>query len=153
MFLYPMDEIDGDWFDLVMDVSSYAGAIKGFTVRFDVQIDENEDYINNTPANDFYIDEITFDEVEDPREGTDPNIVIEQSGVNDMKVYSANSTIYFEAENASRADLFDMLGRNITSIDLENHSGQKEIAVQNGGIYILRVASGNKVHTAKVLVR
>ncbi len=153
MFLYPMEEIDGDWFDLVMDVSSYAGAIKGFTVRFDVRIDDDENYINNTPARDFYIDEITFDGVEDPREGTDPSIGIEQSGVNKMKVYSANSTIYFEAENASRAELFDVLGRNITTIDLDNYSGQNEIAVQNPGIYILRVASGNKVNTAKVLVR
>ncbi len=153
MFLYPMDEIDGDWFDLVMDVSSYAGAIKGFTIRFDVRIDENDDYINNTPARDFYADEITFDGVEDPREGTDPSIGIDPSLVNEMKAYSANSTIYFEIESASRADLFDMLGRNITSLELGNSSGLNSIAVENTGIYILRVASGNKVHTAKVLVK
>jgi hypothetical protein len=153
MFIYPKDEIDGDWFDLVMDVSSYASAIKGFTIRFDVRIDENEDFINNTPARDFYADEITFDAEEDPREGEDPTLGIETSGVNKMKAYSVNNTIYFKTENASRADLFDMLGRNITSVDLENNSGLHSIDVQDGGIYILRVASGSKVHTAKVFVR
>jgi hypothetical protein len=153
MFLYPKDEIDGDWFDLVMDVSSYAGAIKGFTIRFDVRIDDEENYINNTPARDFYADEITFDAEEDPREGVDPNIGVEASIAKEMKVYSANNTIFFETENASRADLFDMLGRNITSVDLGNRSGENSISVENTGIYILRVASGNKVHTAKVLVR
>lgn len=153
MFIYPKDEIDGDWFDLVMDVSSYAGAIKGFTIRFDVRIDDDENYINNTPARDFYADEITFDAEEDPREGTDPSIGIDPSGVNELKAYSVNSTIYFETENANRADLFDMLGRNMTSLELGNRSGLNSIAVEHSGIYILRVASGNKIHTAKVLVR
>jgi len=151
MFPYPLDDIDGDWYDLVMDVSSYADAIKGFTVRCDVQI-VDDNYIK-TPARDFYIDEITFDGEEDGREGDGSGIEIGQSGLNEMKAYSVNNTIFFETENASRADLFDMLGRNITSVDLRNNSGLHSIDVETRGIYILRVASGSKVHTAKVLVR
>lgn len=60
MFTYPKDEIAGEWFDLVWDLSSYA-AIKSLAVRFDVQTDGLGNWINNTPAGDFYVDAVTLD--------------------------------------------------------------------------------------------
>lgn len=154
MFLYPMEEIDGDWFDLVWDLSTNMAALKSFTVRFDIRMDADENYLNGTPARNFYVDEITLDDVEDPREGTDPSIGIEKDKTASMIIYSMDRTIYFDMPGAERAEVYDMLGRKVASAEnLGNLSGQHAIEVPQQGVYILRVAAGNRVATEKILVK
>ena len=152
MFIYPMDEIDGDWFDLVWDLSDLI-AIKAFTVRFDVQWDENDNWINGTPARDFYMDEITLDDNPDQRESIEPsgNRGVAKDGK--MLVYSENRTIYFSLPGAIQAEVFDMLGRKINSQQLDAGSGINSFSVSQKGIYILRVSTGKKISTVKILVR
>lgn len=150
IFLYPKDEIDGDWFDLVWDLSSY-NAIKSLTVRFDVQWDEFDEWINGTPARDFYMDELTLDANEDQREG---NVGVKTIKVNSLKTYSRNNTIFFTMNNASDVQVFDYLGRKIVSQKFNSNSGENSISVPHSGMYILRVGSADgKVATAKILVR
>ncbi|MBE0654087.1 MAG: T9SS type A sorting domain-containing protein, partial [Bacteroidales bacterium] len=150
MFVYPKDEIDGDWFDLVWDLSNYI-AIKAFTVRFDVQWDEEENWINGTPARDFYMDAVALDDNPDPREGN-VGVKIEKAG--NMLVYSVGNTIYFNKPGATRAEVYDVTGRTVNSKQLNPGSELNSISVPQNGIYILRVAEGNTAaSTVKILVR
>jgi hypothetical protein len=152
MFVYPKDEIGGDWFDLVWDLSSYV-AIKAMTVRFDVRLDATQNWINGTPARDFYMDEVTLDANPDQREiisgiGVTP---LEQS---DLLVYSVDRTVYFSSPNASRIDLYDLSGRSVVSQTLSETSGWNAISVPGNGIYILRVGTRNgKISHAKIFVK
>jgi hypothetical protein len=153
MFIYPMDEIDGDWFDLVWDLTSVASTVKAFTVRFDVRMDSEENYINNTPARDFYVDEITIDGIEDPREGTDPSIGVEEDKLGKMHFYAYNRTIFFDMPGAEMAEVYDVLGKRIASRQLDRSAGLNSISVPQEGIYILRVKADHTLSTAKVLVK
>lgn len=153
MFIYPMEEIDGDWFDLVWDLTSVASTIKAFTVRFDVRLDADENYINNTPARDFYVDEITIDGIEDPREGTDPSIGVEEDRLGNMRFYAYNRTIFFDMPGAEMAEVYDVLGKRVATRQLDRSAGLNSISVPQEGIYILRVKADHKISTAKVLVK
>ncbi|TSA37629.1 MAG: T9SS C-terminal target domain-containing protein [Porphyromonadaceae bacterium] len=152
MFVYPKDEIDGDWFDLVWDLSSYI-AVKAITVRFDVRVDASQNWINNTPARDFYMDDVTLDANPDQRENTS-SIGIELSKMAEMLVYSMNKTIYFSLPNASRAYIYDLSGRNVVSQTLNGGSDLNAISVPDNGIYILKVGTKDgKVSTVKIFVK
>lgn len=152
MFTYPKTEIEGEWFDLVWDLSSYT-AIKSFAVRFDVRTDDLGNWINGTPEGDFYMDDVTLDGNPDQREKT----VIQSvkfSNAGSMKVYTSEKTIYFSATEAASVSVYDMLGRNVVSRTLNNSSELNAIAVPNTGIYILKVGSKTgEVSTAKVVVK
>ncbi len=151
MFTYPKEEIDGEWFDLVWDLSSYV-AIKSFAVRFDVRTDTEGNFINS-PAGDFYFDEVTIDANPDQRE-TSSTIGVKSNFRSDMKVYSVDKTIYFSVPDASRADVYDMLGRNVISSRMNANSELNAISVPNKGIYILKVGTNDgSVSTAKVSVK
>ncbi|MFA5815776.1 MAG: T9SS type A sorting domain-containing protein [Bacteroidales bacterium] len=152
LFLYPKDEIDGEWFDLVWDLSSYI-AVKAITVRFDVQMDENQNWINGTPARDFYMDDVILDANPDQRENTS-SIGIEPLKMPEMLVYSMDKTIYFSLPNASRAYVYDLLGRNVVSQTLNGGSDLNAISVPDNGIYILKVGTKDgKVSTVKIFVK
>jgi hypothetical protein len=152
MFTYPKTEISGEWFDLVWDLSSYA-AIKSVAVRFDVQTDELGGWINNTPAGDFYMDDITLDGNPDQRETTVIQSV-KPSNAGNLKVYTSERTIYFSSNDAVNANVYDMLGRNVVSRTINNGSDLNALVVPNTGIYILKVGSKTgAVSTAKVFVK
>jgi len=151
MFVYPKDEIDGDWFDLVWDLSSYT-AIKAMTVRFDARMDEGGNWINGTPARDFYMDEVTLDGNPDQRE------MISSIGVEPWKselvVYSVGKTVYFSLPNATSAYVYDLSGRSIIYETLTGGTEVNAFAVPEPGIYILRVATSNgKVAAVKIYVK
>jgi len=151
MFVYPKDEIDGDWFDLVWDLSSYM-AIKAFTVRFDVQVDGEGNWINGTPARDFYMDEVVLDGNPDQREfisSVGHNLID-----NKLRAYSVEKTIYFSHPSPEQVYLFDMSGRMSYSSNLDGSEDLKAISVATSGIYILKVRTREgKLATAKVFVQ
>jgi hypothetical protein len=151
MFYYPMSEIDGEWFDLVWDLSSYT-AIKAMTIRFDVQVDENGDYINGTPAGNFWVDGIVLDDNPYEREGTlDVDNRIDATPT--LRAWAGIQTIKFSHANASHAQVFDILGRSIVSANLTAGSDLHTIAVPQNGLYILRVTNTEGVvSNVKVLV-
>lgn len=151
MFVYPMEDVDGDWFDLVWDLSSYV-AIKGMTVRFDVRLDAEQNWINGTPARDFYMDEVTLDANPDQRE------MISSIGINPMEkseltAYSNNRTVYFSMPDATRVVLYDISGKAIVYQALTGNTNLNAIRVPGNGIYILKVGTRNgKIASAKIFV-
>ena len=151
MFVYPKDEIGGDWFDLVWDLSSYT-AIKAMTVRFDVRVDASQNWINGTPARDFYMDEVTLDANPDQRElisSIGDNLLVKS----DLVAYSLNRTIFFTLPDAQRASLYDLSGKCIVTRMLADNSGMNAIQVPNNGIFILKVENrSGKSSTAKIYV-
>ncbi len=150
MFYYPYSEIDGEWFDLVWDLSSYT-AIKAFTIRFDVQMDDEDNYINS-PEGVFYIDAIVLND--DPFEREGSVNVWEPSTQENFKVYSYNNIIYFSADNVVKAQVFDILGREVISRNFIPGSEQYSLTVPQNGIYILRIMheDGN-LSSRKVMVK
>jgi hypothetical protein len=152
MFVYPKDEIEGDWFDLVWDLSSYT-AIKAMTVRFDVRMDDQNNWINGTPARDFFMDEVTLDANPDQRE------MISSIGdmphrISELKAYSLDRTIYFSMPSADQVYLFDLSGRTTVLRKLDGSSDLKTIQVPNQGIYMIKVLTRDgKVGTAKIYVQ
>jgi len=152
MLSYPKDDINGEWFDLVLDLSSYS-AIKAFTLRYDVRKDLSGNWIDNTPARDFYLDEVTLDGNPDQREvittGVKPSI-----NKTDLKFYTMGRTIYFSLPDASRVNVYDMVGRNVASQNLNNSSELNAITVPNSGMYILKVGTRNgNCSTVKFIVK
>jgi hypothetical protein len=151
MFTYPKDEIGGEWFDLVWDLSSYA-AIKSFAVRYDVLKDGTGNWINS-PAGNFYMDEVTLDANADPRtviiSGLKPSV-----NKTDLKAYTTGRTIYFSLPDASRVSVYDMVGKNVASQNLSNGAQLNAISVSNSGMYVLKVGTkSGKVSTIKLLVK
>lgn len=152
MFVYPKDEIDGDWFDLVWDLSSYT-AIKALTVRFDVRVDASQNWINGTPARDFYMDEVVLDANPDQREMIS-SIGTELLPKPELQAYSKDRTIYFSLPDAYQANLFDLSGRIIVSKTLGGNSDLHAITVPDNGIYILNVGTRKgKVAAVKIFVK
>jgi hypothetical protein len=151
MFNYPKDEIGGDWFDLVWDLSSYA-AIKSFAVRYDVRKDESGNWINGTPAGHFFMDEVTLDGNADQRE-----VITSLKPSNtktELKAYTTGRTINFSMPDAARVSVYDMIGKNVASQNLANGAQLNTITVPNSGMYILKVETkGGKVSTAKLIVK
>jgi hypothetical protein len=151
MFFYPMSEIDGEWFDLVWDLSSYT-AIKAITVRFDVQVDDNGDYINGTPAGNFWVDGIVLDDNAYEREGS-VNVDDLKDSTPALKAWSVDRSIKFSQQNAAHAQVFDVLGRSVVSTPLATGSDLHTINVPKNGLYILRVTNSDGfVSNVKVLV-
>ncbi len=151
MFVYPKEEIDGDWFDLVWDLSSYT-AIKAMTVRFDVRMDAGQNWINGTPARDFFMDEVTLDANPDQREFISAigDVPLAKS---DLVAYSVNRTVFFSMPDASRASLYDLSGKEIVTRMLDDNTALNAIQVPRNGIYILKVGTRNgKVTSAKIYV-
>jgi hypothetical protein len=151
MFTYPKSEINGEWFDLVYDLSSYA-AIKSFAVRFDVKKDAQGNWIK-TPAGHFFMDEVTLDGNPDPREkiilGLKPTI-----NKTELKAYTTGRTIYFSLPDASRVSVYDMVGKNVASQNLSNGAQLNAVSVSNSGMYILKVETkSGKVSTTKLVVK
>lgn len=152
MFVYPKEEIDGDWFDLVWDLSSYV-AIKAMTVRFDVRLDESQNWINGTPARDFYMDEIVLDANPDQREMIS-GIGIEPWEKPAIEVYSIDKTVYFSMPDATHVYMYDLSGRSIISRSLSGGPEVNAIAVPQSGFYILRVGTRDgKISAVKVYVK
>jgi len=152
MFVYPKDEIDGDWFDLVWDLSSYT-AIKAMTVRFDVRLDATQNWINGTPERDFYMDEVVLDANPDQREMIS-SIGIEPWNKPEISAYEINRTIYFSLPDASRADLYDLSGRSISTTTLRGGTQLNAISAPGNGIYILKVGTNNgKVSAVRIYVK
>jgi hypothetical protein len=152
MLVYPKEEIDGDWFDLVWDLSSYV-AIKAMTVRFDVRLDASQNWINGTPARDFYMDEVVLDANPDQREMIS-SIGIEPWKTSELAVYSIDRMVYFSMPNATHAYVYDLSGRSIISKSLTGGSELNAIAVPETGIYILRVGTREgKVAAVKIYVK
>ncbi len=152
MFVYPKDEIDGDWFDLVWDLSSYT-AIKAMTVRFDVRLDATQNWINGTPARDFYMDEVVLDANPDQREMIS-SIGIEPWNKPEIFAYEVNRTIYFSLPDATRAYLYDLSGRNISATTLKGGTELNAISAPGNGIYILKVGTNNgKVSAVRIYVK
>jgi hypothetical protein len=151
MFLYPKSEIDGEWFDLVWDLSNYT-AIKALTVRFDVQVDGDGNYINGTPAGNFWVDGIVLDDNPYEREGTvDVGNIVD--GTPNLKAWSVDQSIKFSQPNSTHAQVFDILGRSVVSTPLAAGSDLHTITVPQNGLYILRVTnSDGLVSNVKVLV-
>ena len=152
MFVYPKDEIDGDWFDLVWDLSSYT-AIKAMTVRFDVRVDGSQNWINGTPARDFYMDEVVLDGNPDQREFIS-SIGDEPWKKSDLEVYSINNTIYFSLPGASRVLVYDLSGKTVVSQTLTGGSEQNQVSVPENGLYLLKVATkSGKTSAVKIYVK
>ena len=151
MFNYPKDEIGGDWFDLVWDLSSYT-AIKSFAVRYDVRKDEGGNWINGTPAGHFFMDEVTLDGNPDQRE-----VITSLKPSNtktELKAYTTGRTINFSMPDAARVSVYDMIGKSVASQNLANGAQLNAITVPNSGMYILKVETkGGKVSTAKLIVK
>jgi len=151
MFNYPKDEIGGEWFDLVWDLSSYT-AIKSFAVRYDVRKDEGGNWINGTPAGHFFMDEVTLDANPDQRE-----IITSLKPANsktELKAYTTGRTINFSMPDATRVSVYDMIGKNVASQNLANGAQLNTITVPNSGMYILKVETkGGKISTAKLVVK
>ncbi|GEM_PF-1399137 len=158
MFFYPHDDLDGEWFDLVWDLSDYT-AIKAITVRFDLQLDDEDNYINNTPARDFYVDKIVLDDDPFEREGEwdddDDTFVIEREGTEEgLTAYASDKTIFFSMQEATHVQVFDVTGRNIASERLGHGSDLNMINVERSGLYFIRVTDNQgRMSTAKVLVK
>jgi hypothetical protein len=152
MFVYPKDEIDGDWFDLVWDLSSYV-AIKAMTVRFDVRLDETQNWINGTPARVFYMDEVVLDANPDQREMIS-GIGQQPWNNSELVVYSADKTIFFSLPEATQAMVYDLSGRGVISRTLNGGNELNAISVPETGIYILRVANrSGKMTAVKIYVK
>ena len=133
-------------------LSSYV-AIKAFTVRFDVRMDESQNWINGTPARDFYMDEVTLDANPDQREKSIIQAVkpVENASFHH---YSMNRTVFFAVPGASDAQIFDVLGRTVQTRRLNGSSELNSITVPSEGIYILKVKTmDGQIRTAKVLVK
>ncbi len=151
MFFYPYSELDGEWFDLVWDLSSYS-AIKALTVRFDVRIDDDSNFINGTPEGNFWVDELAIDN--NPYEREEVLSVRRNSFIHELKTFTRDNTIYFESPDAANVDVFDLMGRKISSSKLNGSPELFKIEVPHSGIYILRVSDINgKLSVGKVLVR
>jgi hypothetical protein len=152
MFVYPKDEIDGDWFDLVWDLSSYT-AIKAMTVRFDVRVDGSGNWINGTPARDFYMDAVVLDGNADQRElisgiSTDP--IVNQG----LKVYTIDNTIYFSLPNTTQANVYDLSGKMVATAKYDGTTDNNTISVPEKGMYILTVGTKKgKVAAKKIFVQ
>lgn len=151
MFVYPKEDVDGDWFDLVWDLSSYT-AIKAITVRFDVRLDASQNWINGTPARTFYMDEVVLDANPDQREmisGIGNNLLDNKA----LSIYSVERTVYFSLPNANRVRIYDLTGRTIVAKELSETTGWNSVRVPDTGFYILRVGTREgSTSTAKIYV-
>lgn len=68
-----------------------------------------------------------------------------------VKLYSVSKTIVVEAVPTSKIEIIDIAGRTIRIVT--SSDGSESIAVDNSGIYVVRVSCGNSVISKKLIVK
>lgn len=76
---------------------------------------------------------------------------INEVGTSSLSVYPnpASETLYVNAENVERVDIYDMVGRNVLSTTLS----VVDLRDVEAGVYFVTVRSGNTVKTTKLVVK
>ncbi len=76
---------------------------------------------------------------------------INEVGTSSLSVYPnpASETLYVNAENVERVDIYDMVGRNVLSTTLS----VVDLRDVEAGVYFVTVRSGNTVNTTKLIVK
>jgi hypothetical protein len=116
-------------------------------------MDENQNWINGTPARVFYMDEVVLDANPDQREMIS-GIGHQPWSQPEMTVYSVEKTIFFSMPDATQAQVYDLSGKGVISRNLTGGPELNAISVPETGIYILRVATrSGKVSAVKIYVK
>jgi hypothetical protein len=139
------DQVD-EWIDVVMEISSLS-YVSELTVRFDVQQDNNGNYINS-PANTYYVDEIALSSSPDARSSVS-GIKKGTVGQQAIWVSGKNDAIEVHSEIPANVKVYSLLGRLIHETSF---SGSVLIPSQKGA-YLVKVDSGANSKTSKVLVK
>ena len=76
---------------------------------------------------------------------------VEEVEATSLSVYPnpASETLYVNAENVERVELYDMVGRNVLSTTLS----VIDLRGVEAGVYFVKVRSGNTVNTTKLVVK
>lgn len=139
------DQVD-DWVDIVMELNDIS-YLKELTVRFDVQTDDAGNYINS-PANTYYVDEITLNDSPDPRFEITGTKVVKS---NNVHVYSTNGFIHIAdvSSPVSSVSIYNSIGALVSTATMHNSI---DIAV-SPGLYVVSVISNGENKVNKIIVK
>ncbi len=95
---------------------------------------------------------VTDQEEEDP--GDDPGVLVSSNDLNTLNISPNPANTYIKVENAagSMITVYNVAGQEVLSVTSAEANETLDISELNAGLYIVRVANGNEVTTAKVSI-
>jgi hypothetical protein len=135
-----------EWMDIVMPLNSLTH-VSELTVRFDILKDINTDEWINSPANTFYLDEITINDSPDPRTNIEAGIKINE--LPEVRIYSSANGIAVSGLEKGSLKVYSVVGVLVASAEV---TGKTAISLPKG-LYIAKAESESKTKLVKLIVR
>lgn len=139
------DQVNG-WIDFVMNVTDIQYMTE-LTVRFDIQKD-GDNYINS-PANTFYIDELTLNNNPEPRRDVLSRISPTVDDLSNVKVSGGKNIVRLVSDKMANVTIYNVFGNSVKNVVV---SGVVSIPLAKG-IYLVKINSSGKQKIVKVLVK